>query len=844
MNRRIFYVGLTGLCLQMQAPASAAVPAGFNELTYASGFSEPTAMAFAPDGRLFICEKTGKVRVVSAAGVLQTAAFIDLTSRISQGNERGLLGIAFDPNFASNRFLYVFYSANSPAPHSRVSRLTASASNPNVAEAGSEVEIFNMSNLSSNDNHNGGAIHFGKDGKLYVASGDNRDPANATRMTNTHGKIHRINPDGSIPPDNPTSFRSNTGATLTPAAGMGTMWAIGFRNPFTFGVQPGTGRIFANDVGEGSAEEISDITNGGGNYGWPTCEGFCGTLNANLIEPLYEYGHGEGCAITGGAFYNPPAAQFPASYVGKYFFADLCSNWIRLFDPSNNTATGFGTGFSGPVDFAVGPDGALYVLMNGNSTVRKIQYVQNQPPQIVTQPAAQTAGVGQTATFSVSATGTPPLSFQWQKNGANIAGATAATYTTPPLARTDSGAAYRCVVSNSFGSATSNAAVLTVTGAAPQPVINTPALPAFYIAGQPVAFSGGATDAEDGPLAAAALTWDVDFYHDDSGVHRHPGDPPVSGATSGSFTPSQTEEFSPNVWYRVNLTARDSEGLTATVFRDVFPRVSTLTFATNPPGLQILVDGIPITGPKTVLGVQGVIRTLAAPATQTVSSGFQESNGQVVMEAESFSGNTPVSANQWAQQTSPAGFSGAGVMAVVPDAGNQNNTNFPALSPGLSFDVNFSAGGTYYIWVRGQGPDDAGDSVHVGLNGQAVSTADNISSFPAGSFNWSGQTMDGPVATLTVPGPGAHTVNVWMREDGFLFDKLLLTTNANLTPSGAGPAESGRVNSAAYEFVSWSDGGAAQHSVTTPAAATTYTAIYRILGSDPPPAAPKGLRRR
>jgi len=603
---------IAALLFALTPSMQAAVPAGFSESTYVSGLNQPTQMAFAPDGRLFICEKSGRVRVVTAAGALLSTPFVDLTSKISQGNERGLLGITFDPNFSANGFVYVFYTANSPAVHSRVSRLTA---NGDVAAAGSEVEIFNMSNLSTNENHNGGSIHFGGDGKLYVASGDNRTPSNSQSFSNTHGKIHRLNADGTIPSDNPY-LSQTTGAQRA-------IYALGFRNPFTFGVQPGTGRIFINDVGEGTQEEISDL-HGGMNYGWPTCEGTAcsGTPPSPYMAPLHSYGRSVGNCITGGAFYNPPAATFPSSYAGDYFFSDAGVGWVRTLDPANgNAVADFGTGFNGPVDIDVGPDGALYVASVSGGRVIKVQYTLNQAPQIAVHPANQTAGSGQTATFTVSAAGTPPLSYQWQRNNSNIGGATGASYTTPVLTVADSGATYRVIVSNSFGNATSNAATLTVTGQAPVAVIQTPAAGALYTAGQAVTFSGTATDAEDGTLPASAFTWDVEFHHQDPGTggHAHPADPPVSGGTSGSFTPSQTEEFSPNVWFRLHLSVRDSAGLTHAIFRDVLPRKSTMTFATNPAGLSLNLDGIPMTAPRTVVGVQGVIRSLDAPAQQTLN---------------------------------------------------------------------------------------------------------------------------------------------------------------------------------------------------------------------------------
>ena len=336
---------------------AATLPAGVIETQVGGTLTpgRPTAMAFAPDGRLFVCLQTGQLRVIKN-GALLANPFVSLT--VDSFGERGLLGIAFDPSFASNQFVYVYHTVPGTPAHNRVSRFTA---NGDVAAVGSETAILDLDNLSDATNHNGGAIHFGPDDKLYVAVGENANAANAQTLSNRLGKLLRINADGSIPSDNPF-FGVASGANRA-------IWALGLRNPFTFGFQPGTGRLFINDVGQNTWEEINDGI-AGSNYGWSICEGFCSPPNANLRDPLLEYGHGmgstTGCAIVGGAFYNPAINQFPASYTGKYFFGDLCSGWIRLFDPSNNTASAFATGISTLVDLKIGPEGSLYYLAQGN----------------------------------------------------------------------------------------------------------------------------------------------------------------------------------------------------------------------------------------------------------------------------------------------------------------------------------------------------------------------------------------------------------------------------------------------------------------------------------------------
>ena len=326
------------------------LPVGFTEALVASGLASPTAMQFAPDGRLFVAEQGGRLRVI-ANDVLLPTPFVTLT--VSSSGERGLLGVAFDPAFASNQFVYVYYTATTPAIHNRISRFTA---NGNVAVAGSETVILELDNLSSATNHNGGALAFGADGKLYAAVGENANGANAQSMSNLLGKMLRINKDGTIPADNPF-YTTATGRNRA-------IWALGLRNPFTFAFDPAGTAMFINDVGQNTWEEINDGV-AGANYGWPTTEGM--TTNPSFRSPRYAYSHAAGgCAITGGAFYSPLVPQFPASYSGDYFFADYCGGWIRTLDPSaSNTVEDFAADIPFPVDLKVSDDGALYYLARG-----------------------------------------------------------------------------------------------------------------------------------------------------------------------------------------------------------------------------------------------------------------------------------------------------------------------------------------------------------------------------------------------------------------------------------------------------------------------------------------------
>src|SRR5262249_13126799 len=201
--------------------------------------------------------------------------------------------------------------------------------------------------------------------------------AKAQDLTTLFGKMLRINPNGSIPLDNP--FVQSTTARHE-------IWAYGLRNPFTFAFKRSTTLIYINDVGAKTWEEI-DLGQSGANYGWPATEG--STTNPAYTSPIYYYGHDVGCAITGGAFYSPTNPTFPAFYRDKYFFADYCSGFIHVLAPATHQATGFATGAASPVDIQVGNDGTLYYLARGTSSVMAVRYSANLSPVITTQPASQ-----------------------------------------------------------------------------------------------------------------------------------------------------------------------------------------------------------------------------------------------------------------------------------------------------------------------------------------------------------------------------------------------------------------------------------------------------------------------
>lgn len=597
------------------------LPSGFVRSQIAQ-VTAATRMAFAPDGRIFVAELGGRLRVIKNGGLLATP-FVTL-SVAGGGGERGLAGIALDPNFATNHYVYLYYTAPTPTIHSRLSRFTA---NGDVAVPGSEHIILELDTQTANI-HNGGALKFFHDGTLFISTGENTTTSNSQDLSNLLGKILRIdvrsddfpsdpNRNYSIPSDNP--FRTTAGARPE-------IWAYGLRNPWSMAIQRGTNRIFVNDVGSHLFEEINE-GHAGCNYGWPLSEGY--TNNHDFCSPFFAYnrntGFPIGCAIVGGAFYNPPVQKFPGQYVGKYFFADYCNWWIDVLDTTTRTASAFATGLGNLSDIDVGPDGNLYYLQidltTGTSTLNRISYTGNLGPQINTQPADQLAPYGYRAAFTVGADGELPLSYQWQRNGVAILGATSSTYSTPAVTLNDNGATYRCVITNPFGSATSRAAVLTVTTKQP-PVctISSPPPNTYYEAGDTITFVGSAVDGhdiithdpQDGVLGPNAFTWQILFEHHsltNPEHHTHPFFPPTSGIASGTVTLNFAEP-DPDVWYRIFFTARDSYGLSTTIFRDIFPRHVQLRVTTSPLQFPVKVDGSPQSSPYDFWSVVHLIRNI------------------------------------------------------------------------------------------------------------------------------------------------------------------------------------------------------------------------------------------
>jgi glucose/arabinose dehydrogenase len=313
-------------------PPDGTVPVGLQEV--ASGLTVPLYLT-APPGdptRLFIAEKGGAIRVVKD-GALLPIPFLDLTGRVSTGAEQGLLGLAFDPAYADNGRFVVHYT--DAGGNTVVSLFWVSAEDADRADPASETIVLTAEQPFSN--HNGGQILFGPDGMLYVGLGDGGsggDPGGRGQaLTDLLGSILRVDvrtgTGYTIPPDNPFLGRPDASPEI---------WSFGLRNPWRFTFDPATGDLYIADVGQNAWEEVDVVpasagAGRGANFGWNVTEGrHCYASNdcdlTRFTLPVLEYGHGEGCSVTGGYVYR--GAAIPALQ-GHYFYADYCQGWVRSF---------------------------------------------------------------------------------------------------------------------------------------------------------------------------------------------------------------------------------------------------------------------------------------------------------------------------------------------------------------------------------------------------------------------------------------------------------------------------------------------------------------------------------
>lgn len=588
------------ICLLIAGQIKAAPPSNFQTtLKIGTGLNSPTGFEIAPDGRIFILQRSGEVKIYKN-GQLLPDNFTVLPS--STTGDHGLMGIAFDPDFTNNHYVYFYHSASEDQT-SRVVRFDATGD----TATGNPYIVFKSEDKFSNL-HDGGTIQFGPDGKLYVSIGDKGTANNAQDLSNVRGKILRLNKDGTIPSDNPFVGRLGVKPEI---------WAYGLRNPFRFQFDSVSGILYEGDVGQDTWEEINIITRGG-NFGWPKCEGACSPANPIYIDPIYSYNHNGGSgSISGGPVYR--GDNFPSSYAGRLFFADYALGFLKTLTlDAEGNYTGvqdFDTAAGTVVDMKVDKkDGSLYYLTVFPGKLFQVTYANGVRVPVVKASADKTAG-------------TKPLSVQFSSNGTNDPGGLPLSYhwdfgdqsssndPNPLKEYTKNGRfIVQLTVDNGTHSALSQPIVIQV-GIPPQTTINTPVEGSQYKAGDQIPYTISASD-EGTDLADSQVKSTVVLHHD---IHIHPFLGPLTGKT-GQFAIPTTGEPSANTWYELSTTATDPDGLIATAAANIFPLKSKLSFTSNIPGLFITVDGQPTSTPATVDGVVNFLREIGAPVIQSFNN--------------------------------------------------------------------------------------------------------------------------------------------------------------------------------------------------------------------------------
>jgi glucose/arabinose dehydrogenase/PKD repeat protein len=697
----------------LSAPEPAAgvsLPTGFQEEIVIAGLTEPTALRFSPDGRVFVAEKSGVIKVFDNLSDSTPTVFADLRTEVHNFWDRGLLDVALAPGFPSNPWVYVLYTFDAgiggtaprwgsvggtsdgcptpPGPTDdgcvvagRVSRLQASG---DVA-AGSE-QILVEGWCQQYPSHSIGSLAFGADGALYVSGGDgasfnfvdygqdgapvnpcgdppggvggsmsppaaeggalrSQDVRTMSDPAGLNGAILRVDPTtGAGLPDNPMASSSDPNARR--------IVGYGLRNPFRITTRPGTNEVWIGDVGWNDWEEIDRLVSPAAapvdNFGWPCYEGdgrqaaydaadlsICENLfaagSSAVVAPYFRYHHNElvvpndvcpkgGSSVAGTSFAFSSGGSYPAEYRGALFFADYTRRCIWAIPtganglPDISKRRTFVGGAAQPVDLQIGPGGDLFYVDLGG-TIRRIRYFsQNQPPIAVATANPTNGAAPLTVTFDGTASNDPDgdaLTYAWDLDGDGAfddaaAATTSYTYTQPGM-RT---ATLR--VTDPSGASGTASVTISVGNTPPTAVIDTPTAGTTWKVGDLIAFSGHATDQQDGTLGPSALTWSLVMEHCPSTCHEHPLQT-FSGTASGSFVAPDHEYPS---YLELRLTATDSGGLTSTTSVRLDPKTVDLTFGSSPAGLTLAVGSTSQPTPFTRTAILGSTLSVSAPSPQ------------------------------------------------------------------------------------------------------------------------------------------------------------------------------------------------------------------------------------
>jgi len=713
---------MAGAAVVAQAPSGPAgastLPTGFRDSVVLSGLTNPVVLQFASDGRIFVGQKNGVIKIYQSLTDTNPVTFANLSGEVDDFWDRGLLGLALPPDLSADPHVYVLYAYDAPiggtAPvwndgcpsppgpttdgcvvSGRVSRLPISG---NLMSGPEQVLVNDW--CQQFPSHSVGTLLFGRDGYLYASGGDGAsfnnvdygqygatnagDSANpcgdppggvgaalsppaaeggalrsqSVRRTDgpatLDGAVLRLDPaTGAGVPGNP--FFSSTNANAR------RIISYGLRNPFRMTQRPGTDELWVGDVGWNTWEEINRVVapTTAANFGWPCYEGSsaqsgyqsaglnqCASLystSGSVAAPYYAYNHGScvvtytgchtgGSSITGIAFYT--SGSYPTQYNGALFFGDHTRNEIWAMLPGANGlpdparlqsfvgVDGSGGAAGHPVDLKIGPGGDLFYTDMDDGTVHRITYTAaNQPPTAVIAANPTNGPTPLTVAFDGTGSTDPesgPLTYSWDLNGDGTFGD--ATGATASYTYTAAGVYHPGLqVTDNQGATNTASVTITAGNTAPAPVIDTPSSSVTWKVGDPISFSGHATDAQDGTLPASALTWSFIMHHcfTPADCHTHLIQT-VNGVSGGTFT---APDHQYPCWLEVQLTATDAGGLTKTTSVRLDPRTAVLTFRTNPGGLVLTgglgVNETQVATPFSVTVVVGSANSVSAPASQT-----------------------------------------------------------------------------------------------------------------------------------------------------------------------------------------------------------------------------------
>jgi glucose/arabinose dehydrogenase/endonuclease YncB( thermonuclease family) len=611
---------------------SGPLPASFTQDTLlSSGLTEPTNFAFLPDGRILIAQKHGVVLVYKNGALLPTP-FIDISDRVNDYFDHGLIGIAVDPNFATNNYVYLLYTYENDINQysgSKTGRLARYTANGDTASPASEFVVLGHwvgpscegfpagydCLPSDNLSHSVGTMQFAPDGSMYVTSGDGAsysvvDPLalRAQNLSSLGGKIMHIDPATG------NGFATNPFYSGDVTANQSKIWDYGLRNPFRFALRPTTNVPYIGQVGWNTWEDLY-VGKPGKNFGWPCYEGNfvqdgysayaqCQSLYSagTRTAPTLSYAHyGGSTAIVAGFFYT--GNNFPASYLNRFFYSDYGHGWINSLqvDTNDNLVANSVTTFltepngTSPTALKQGPDGYLYYVTIVPGEFRRIRYIDpNSPPTVVVTSDVTNGLLPLTVNFSSAGTLDPngrPLTYAWTfgDGGTSTQANPSHTYTTAGT--------FTAKLTATNNVPTSNSAQVDITAGSRPPTahITAPASSLLYKVGDTIDFSGSGADYNGSPIPASGLSWTIIAHHCPQGsCHTHFLET-ATGASGSVVVPDHGD----NVYLELQLTATNSAGLSDTDSVSVNPQLVTLTFNSVPTGMSVVYDGQSGTTPRT-----------------------------------------------------------------------------------------------------------------------------------------------------------------------------------------------------------------------------------------------------